>query len=263
MALTEAGAMLLGAGLGLGGSLISTGAGASMNKKTRQWQEKQNEIERQRQDTAWQRTVRDMQMAGLNPALATGGADTAGANLNPVSPADMSGIADGINSVLNRYQQKELAQKDYEYKITKLESDKVIAEAAAQQAKANAEEQVRHNMEQERLTGISYAETERHNKESERIQEQNGNYLNKLINGITNERKGLEKKEGYNSPAEVVELIKDVVIGKKSPVEGVKQVTKNSIGGKAVKKVKEVIKKKIKEKKEKNVKKYDFPNYWE
>lgn len=184
MALTEAGAMLLGAGLGLGGTLLSTGASASMNKKTRQWQEKQNEIERQRQDTAWQRTIRDMQMAGLNPALATGGADTAGANLNPVAPADMSGIAEGINSVLDRYQKKKLADKEYEFRVTKLESDKQIAEAAAEQAKANAEEQIRHNMEQERLTGISQAETERHNKESERIQEQNSNYLNKIINGF-------------------------------------------------------------------------------
>lgn len=185
MALTDAQATLLGAGLGVGSSLISTGANAIMSKKTRQWQEKQNEIERQRQDTAWQRTVKDMQMAGLNPALANGGAETAGANLTPVSPADMSGIADGINNVLNRYQQKKLAEKDYEYKVSKLESDKSIAEAAAIQAKANAEEQVRHNMEQERLTGISQSETERHNKRSEEIQETNGNYLNKLINTLT------------------------------------------------------------------------------
>ena len=200
MALTEAGAMLLGASLGFGGSLLSTGANASMNKKTRKWQEKQNEIERQRQDSAWQRTVSDMQMAGLNPALANGGAETSGANLTPVSPADFSGIADGIDSVLNRSQQKKLAEKDYEYKLTKLDSDIEIAEAAAEQAKAEAEEQVRHNMEQERLTGISLAETERHNKENERIQEANGNYLNKIVNsfnmaGETNKIKGAIKKE--------------------------------------------------------------------
>ena len=195
MALTEAGAMLLGAGLGFGGSVLSTGANASMNKKTRQWQEKQNEIERQRQDTAWQRTVNDMRMAGLNPALANGGAETTGANLTPVSPTDMSGIADGINSVLNRYQQKKLAEKDYQYKVTKLESDKVIAQAAADQAKANAEEQIRHNMEQERLTGISQKETERHNKENEKIQEKNGNYLNKIINSFNIGEEGEGIKE--------------------------------------------------------------------
>lgn len=244
MALTEVGAMALGAGLGFGGSLISTGANASMNKKTRQWQEKQNEIERQRQDNAWQRTVRDMQMAGLNPALATGGADTAGANLTPVEPADMSGIAEGINSVLNRYQQKKLAEKDYEYKITKLESDKQIAEAAAEQAKANAEEQVRHNMEQERLTGISQQETERHNKESERIQEQNGNYLNKLINnfGSSNEGGKVKKiikeevdsweeyyQKGKDFREKINEKVNDILNKKKREN---RKVRKNGVSGK-------------------------------
>ena len=225
MALTEAGAMVLGAGLGFGGGVFSSVANASMNKKTRQWQEKQNEIERQRQDTAWQRTVKDMQMAGLNPAMATGGADTAGANINPVSPADISGIADGINSVLNRYQQKKLAEKDYEYKVQKLESDKEIAEAAATQAKANAEEQVRHNIEQEKLTGISQQETERHNKENERIQEQNGNYLNKLVNSlnINKEVEGVKKviKEEVDSWKEYYEKGKEFRENVKNKVQGI------------------------------------------
>lgn len=55
------------------GNMISQ---AVTNHKNRQFQEKQNEITRNREDTAHQREVADLQAAGLSPLAATGGAST-------------------------------------------------------------------------------------------------------------------------------------------------------------------------------------------
>lgn len=51
------------------GNLISQGV---TNYKNRQFQEQQNEITRNREDTAHQREVADLQAAGLSPLAATG-----------------------------------------------------------------------------------------------------------------------------------------------------------------------------------------------
>lgn len=55
------------------GNMISQGI---TNRKNREFQEEQNRITREREDTAHQREVADLQAAGLSPLAATGGAAT-------------------------------------------------------------------------------------------------------------------------------------------------------------------------------------------
>lgn len=57
-------------------ALTNTTIQALTNKKNRQFQQEQNEITRQREDTAHQREVADLQAAGLSPLAATGGSQT-------------------------------------------------------------------------------------------------------------------------------------------------------------------------------------------
>lgn len=57
-------------------ALTNTTIQAITNRKNRQFQEEQNAITRQREDTAHQREVADLQAAGLSPLASTGGAQT-------------------------------------------------------------------------------------------------------------------------------------------------------------------------------------------
>lgn len=90
---------LLGTGLGIGTSIFGrrklSGAQTQQNTFNAQEAEKQRAFEEEMRDTSIQAQVRDMQSAGLNPALMYGGAGANGATVP--SGAAASGAGDGMD----------------------------------------------------------------------------------------------------------------------------------------------------------------------
>ncbi len=128
---------ILGALLGLGGSAISSALSYKIAKENRQWQERMS-------NTAYQRGMKDMKLAGLNPILAyqKGGAST--------PPGAMSTVADPTSSVTTGYMarkqaaliaqqeatsaaQQKMIDQDRKYKLNeqKYESQKAAIKGAA------------------------------------------------------------------------------------------------------------------------------------
>lgn len=88
----------LGPVIQLAGDTANTISQAVTNKKNREFQMEQNEITRQREDTAHQREVADLQAAGLSPLAATGGAPTSTplASEAEAPTMDMASMADAV-----------------------------------------------------------------------------------------------------------------------------------------------------------------------
>lgn len=92
-ALISGAASLIGSGLGALGS-------GNMNKKNRAMYRAQAQIQRNREDTAYQRMAADMEAAGINPLMA-GGAGGSGSQAmslpNQVNP--MEGVAEAVANI--------------------------------------------------------------------------------------------------------------------------------------------------------------------
>lgn len=82
---------ILGAILGFGGSAISSALSYKIAKENRQWQERMS-------NTAYQRGMKDMKLAGLNPILAyqKGGASSPAGNVSTVADPGPSAIAGAL-----------------------------------------------------------------------------------------------------------------------------------------------------------------------
>lgn len=141
--------------------LLGIAADLYANKKARELQKEENAITRKREDNAHQREVADLKASGLNPLIATNGAQTntldSGANF-------ISAMGESVREGTQNAIENKLARKNYELQNEKL--------------KQEVEQQKLEN----EFTQKQLNETERHNKASE----ENGNALNRMINEILN-----------------------------------------------------------------------------
>lgn len=92
---------IFSAAAGLGTSIFGSALNYNMQKKQLAYQKEQDAIQRQREDTAYQRTVKDMRAAGLNPLMMTSTDDSAPAVAGTLEAPqfDTSGISDAVSSL--------------------------------------------------------------------------------------------------------------------------------------------------------------------
>lgn len=148
--LTEVGAMLLASGIGAGASFGSTGLSAGISKKNLQRQAKFQDIQATKQrdwaslmdNTKFQRTVHDMESAGLNPAMmfgsGAGGVNTpSGSSAGGVNApgVDTSGIKEAFkgmtaSALQAKKMKKELELVDKQIKGQKLTNDRLRTDNA-------------------------------------------------------------------------------------------------------------------------------------
>lgn len=106
----------------LGSSIFGGAAASAASAKQRAWEERMS-------NTAYQRAVKDMRAAGLNPALAysQGGASTPSAGIADVPKNLLGGVSKGIATALNVRQ----AQADVE--LTREQTDNTFVDRLLKQ----------------------------------------------------------------------------------------------------------------------------------
>lgn len=74
-----------------------------LSKEQFEYQKELNNTLMEREDTAWQRTIADLQAAGLSPLAATSGASAAPLTSAPAPQKDISGINTALGNMLGAY----------------------------------------------------------------------------------------------------------------------------------------------------------------
>lgn len=150
MSLTLAGAALgagaLSSATGIGGALVNAYTSSKWARKNLNFQKQQfryqqsmNQLQMQREDSAYQRAVNDAQAAGLSPLAVSGGAVTGDLSStafsgvgNNAGQIDTSAVSQGINNALGVYQaglsreqqnnNNALASSDVAYKLAQTQA---------------------------------------------------------------------------------------------------------------------------------------------
>lgn len=142
---------LIGAGVGLASGGLSFLGGLSQNRANKQIAREQMQFQERMRNTAYQSAVKDMQLAGLNPALAyqQGGAATpSGASAQMENAA--APLAAGLTSA------GQAAMMAEQVRLQGAQADKTAAEARYVDALSMA--QVSQMRAQLRLTGMNTAQ---------------------------------------------------------------------------------------------------------
>lgn len=107
------------------GSIVGTVGNAVQARKNREQQEKWNQIQMQREDTAIQRRMADYAAAGINPLMAVGSSGAESGNYNaPQANVDYTSLSEGFNNAITAKTQKQ-QQKINDEKI-KQEKDTTL-----------------------------------------------------------------------------------------------------------------------------------------
>lgn len=109
----------IGATIEAGASLANTAIQAVTAKKNREFQKEQNEITRQREDTAHQRETADLEAAGLSPLANLSGADTS----TPIAENQEAPQLDlsAMNDMIAMGVQKDIADREIEMREEELD----------------------------------------------------------------------------------------------------------------------------------------------
>lgn len=176
---------------GLLGSLFNFGSTAQTNnlnyqihKEDNEFQAAQTQAAWERDDTAHQREVADLEKAGLSPLANTTGSPVT-SPLGSNSPIAMQAPQLDINSVINSaIQNKKLDEdKRHNLKIEEYRADEISQKWRELNIKADEiflnneklNEEFRHNSKLEQIAADNYNELVRHNKEEENLRQQEQN----------------------------------------------------------------------------------------
>lgn len=137
---------LISGGLGLLGGIFGNEANAEEAARNRKFQSKeagrQMEFQERMSSTAWQRGVKDMQAAGINPMLAVsqGGASSpSGASGSGSQAVFEDALGKGVSSAMEAMRlKKDLDETDS--RIALNSAQKAVAEATKRQTDANAKD---------------------------------------------------------------------------------------------------------------------------
>lgn len=192
------------------------------------YQKELNNTVMEREDNAYQRAVEDMKKAGLNPSLIKSGATATG--LTSANAPQM-----GTTGAQMQQAKAQAKQERFMNAINMAVSVGSAIEGLKQQKLDNE------------YRSAQLEETMRHNKETESFTRENASIENQIKREAYDTLKGLlpsnvtDKvidKGNSSSPSGFIQELTNAATGKSNPLEFIKNITKDSIGGRLIKKAK-------------------------
>lgn len=176
-----------------------------------EYQKKLNAIQMQREDTAFQRGVRDARAAGLSPLAVTGGAPTSALTAGSAPQVSGSGVSASFDPL--------------SYKMQREQQDNNNSVAASQVAKNNADAASAQQDSISKLVSNKYLESDIQSKISERlanIQVKVGEYENLLKDKDLKDSQKLKYEQEIENLKEQARKYKQEVSESKQRVENYK-----------------------------------------